>query len=764
MKNKSITGLILVLFLLTVSLSIEARPKVGLVLSGGGAKGIAHVGVLRAFEENEIPVDYITGTSMGSIIGGLYACGYSPDEMMDLLLSKDFSYWSTGRINPEWEYYFSEEQPLPTFYNFDINIYPHDTLRNMRNAVPASLINPLPMNFAFMELFSPYTAQCKGNFDNLFVPFRCVASDVRAGHKVVHKSGSLGDAIRTSMSFPLVFQPIKMNGVLLYDGGLFDNFPVDVMIEDFNPDFMVGIDVYTRPGGPQTSLYDQVENLVSRHQSYNLPEDKGIKIHIDLEEYSLLDFEEAKAIEKIGYEHAISMIDSIKSRLPVGTAVSESELQTQRTSFKSNTPKIIFDKVNVQGGSPRQDQFIQYLFEPSHTDTFDINHARQSYYRAITPGRLKDLYPQAIYNDSTGFFKLDLRAYPKDRLSAGVGGYLTTSTNSFVFVNAAWRTMMFTSLNLKLNGWIGQSYLAAMFDGNIKLRSHIPSSLGIKAVVSRQRYYDSDQLFYQTYGPTFECHYEYYVLAEYAFAASSKGKFAVDAGYGKLRYTYYDKFDETFNTENQNAIDYRLAQLKLSYESSTLDNIVYPTSGHHYRFTAMGLMGSYDTYLYNHDDEWKRKARWIQAESFTRNYWSLSNHFSLGLESDVFYSYRKLLPLSYLNNVTSTSFNPTPATFNSYNNKLRADAFVALGLIPVYKYNSQLTARLNISAFEPFYPHAKGFARFVGSPTVFGEIDVNYAFNFANLTAYANYCTGRVRDWSAGISFGVFILAPRYLR
>jgi NTE family protein len=149
-------------------------------------------------------------------------------------------------------YYFARQEPSPALFSLPVSL--RDTTTSAQE-VPASLINPLPMNFAFMNIFSSYTAQCGGNFDKLFVPYRCVASDVEAGHKVVHKSGDLGDAIRTSMSFPIVFQPIKIDGKLLYDGGIFDNFPVDVMTTDFAPDIIIGVVVSSGQGDkPQTSL------------------------------------------------------------------------------------------------------------------------------------------------------------------------------------------------------------------------------------------------------------------------------------------------------------------------------------------------------------------------------------------------------------------------------------------------------------------------------------------------------------------------------
>ena len=153
----------------------DARQSVGLVLSGGGAKGIAHIGVIQALEDNDIPIDYITGTSMGTIVGGLYACGFTPQEMLDLILARGFSYWSTGKIDPDLRYYFTDGDATPALFSVPIGKQPAAA-----DSVPASLISPLPMSFAFMELFSPYTAQCGSDFNRLFGPFHCVAADVAA--------------------------------------------------------------------------------------------------------------------------------------------------------------------------------------------------------------------------------------------------------------------------------------------------------------------------------------------------------------------------------------------------------------------------------------------------------------------------------------------------------------------------------------------------------------------------------------------------------
>lgn len=749
------------------------RPQsVGLVLSGGGAKGIAHVGVIKALEDAGIPIDYITGTSMGSIIGGLYACGYTTDEMMDLLLSKGFSYWSTGKMDPKLIDYFSRPQLMPTI--MEVPIAPRDSIaRAELDSVPASLINALPMNFAFMDLFAAYSAQCGGDFNKLFVPFRCVASDIAANHKVVHKSGNLGESIRTSMSFPIVFQPIRMNGRLLYDGGIFDNFPVDVMMEDFAPDIMIAVNVSTIEEGPQTSMLDQIENLVMRPQSYDVPADKGIDIRVDLNEFGLLDFPQARKIYQVGYDKAMSMIDSIKAR--VTSRISPVARATARGVFKSNTPYVRFNKdVAVDGADRHQRRFIKYLFRPAHADTFGIAHAREAYYRAITPGRLRDLYPTATYNDTTGLFDLHLQVTPKSNFSLGLGGYISSSTSSYLFVTGGYYKGSFSSMSANVSGWIGQSYMAGQLNAVFDLPTAISSSLSVTGVVSRQRYFETDHLFFEDRMPTFIVGHEYYGRLNYDIAAGSSGKVQIAAGYGRLYHSFF-RLDATVSDDNKVQRDhtaYNLGQVRASYTSYTLDQPNYPVKGHEYAFTAIGVLGKYE---FRSGDgliaPLDSKPRWAQLEVRTRNYFDISTHWSLGLETDILASTRKLEGNYNADIVAATAYNPTPASYNAFNAQFRANSFAAVALVPVYKYNSSLSARMSLNAFvaaRRILAQPDGSSRYGGwfnSARFFGEFDICYSLPIPGVvTAYVNYASAGTRPWSVGLSLGIFLQAPRFLR
>ncbi len=746
------------------SAPMQARETVGLVLSGGGAKGIAHIGVIQALEDNNIPIDYVTGTSMGAIVGGLYAAGYTPEEMMELILSTPFSYWSTGRVDPSLTFYFNRELPSPSMFSMSLN-------KGITGAdsVPQSLISGIPMSFAFMDLFAAYTAQCGGDFNNLFVPYRSVASNVEGKHKHVFRGGKLSDAVRASMSFPIVFQPIAVNDTLLYDGGIYDNFPVDVMREDFAPSVMIGVNVSaSSPSGPSTSIMDQLDRLVMQGHVKPVTEEEGVYMRILLNQFSLLDFPKAREIYKIGYDHAMSMMDSIKARITERTP--QDVRKQRRQVFKASTPYLRFDKVNVTGGTPRQNEYISYLFRPEGgCDTIGVARARDAFYRAVSSGKIRDLYPQAVYNDSTGLFTLDLKAYVKGRFKGSLGGYITSSTSSYLYVGAGYSSMSFSSLDASLGAWIGQTTMAGVFNGRVFLHTPLPSALKLQAVAARYKFYENDHLFYNDKYPTFLVSHEYFGRVMWSVAAGRSGAIDFGAGYGSLRDSYFmDNRLESYQNGRVRSKS-RLWQALLRYTTSTLDEYSFPRSGRSIVATAMAVTGRNSTGLA--DDVLNvTHPSWLQLEMAGRFYPSLGNKFTLGVEADVMLSTRKLLP-SYSASISAApAWYPTPSSNNALHPSFRSNSFIAAGLVPVWKINSNLSARVGGYAFVPIRhieEAADGsafYGKWISRPSWFAEGAVAYHFPFGTLAGYVNYCDGPAGRWNVGISFGVFVLPPKFLR
>ena len=282
--------------------------KVGLALSGGGAKGIAHIGVIKALEENGIPIDFVAGTSMGAIVGSLYAAGYSPEEMEEIVTSEDFQNWAWGKIPDNYIFYFKRKENDASWIDLKFR---YDSI--FSPSLPTNLIPPHSMDLAFMKLLSQAAARANYTFDSLFVPFRCVASDVYANEPVVFSSGDLGSAVRASMTFPFYFKPIMVNGHLLFDGGIYNNFPVDVMNKDFKPDYIIGSCVASNSLPPsEDNVLLQLENMIVTNTNYSVPDSNGILISPDVKTVRLMDFQLASELIKIGYDAAMTQMNNIK--------------------------------------------------------------------------------------------------------------------------------------------------------------------------------------------------------------------------------------------------------------------------------------------------------------------------------------------------------------------------------------------------------------------------------------------------------------------
>ncbi len=212
----------------------KIRPKVGVVLSGGGAKGAAHVGVLKILEQLGIPVDYIGGTSVGAIVGGLYAIGYTPDEIGEIMKNMDFKKFSLNlpnrqilsKLNKQYYDKYTFSLPLAGIWNFEITKQALSNGRNLFRHLSKLVKNAIR----------------ERDFSKFKIPFLCVATDLVTGKEVVFKKGNLAEVLRASGSFPTVFSPFEINGRLMVDGGITNNFPAS-HVKNMGADILIGVDV-----------------------------------------------------------------------------------------------------------------------------------------------------------------------------------------------------------------------------------------------------------------------------------------------------------------------------------------------------------------------------------------------------------------------------------------------------------------------------------------------------------------------------------------
>lgn len=740
--------------------------RVGLVLSGGGAKGIAHVGVIKALEDNDIPIDYVTGTSMGAIVGSLYSCGWTPERMMELFTGKDFTYWSTGVIPTDRICYYIQPAPTPKWLEVNLNFDSKDKVVNQ--ILPTSLISPLPMNIEFLNLYGPYSEQCGENFNNLFVPFRCVTSDVYHKHKIVLADGSLGDAVRASMSFPLVFRPIKIDGVLVYDGGIYDNFPVNVMRKDFHPDFIIGVSVSGRDSVPiRGDLYSQLEDMIIQNNDYKVPRKIGVKIQVPVLNFGVLQFDKAKEIYDIGYLTGLHMVDSIKKRIPMRRSLEE--VTRRREAFASKTPALEFDSVAVTGVPGDQARYLRYLFQGSHNDRkIGMPKVIDSYYRAVTDGTLSNLLPQAEFGRD-GDNTLLLEATPKRPTSIGVGGWVSSSTNSMLFLKAGYHSMRLNSLDVSLSGWIGQSYYAGLLEARFAFPSSRPSLVQLDASMSRQKFYDSEVLFYQTDAPAFITGDVNYVRGSYVWAATRKSKGWVSLAGGYMSDHYFPDANGSYTGKKRDKTQYRLGVLRTGFEKNTLNDKLYPSFGVNWNFE---FRGAYEQSRWCPEDRPAggfKDSWWGALWIYYKQFFEVNRNIQFGVMANGLVTYRELNQNYTSTLVHAAEFGPTPSTQNYFNEAFRSDNYAAAGVIPMW------TPLRNLQLRGDFYVYSKirdiknlgqevtRYGDWFHKFEFIGEVAAVYNFPFASLSVYANYLSSPKRNWNFGINFGLFFQAPKLI-
>ncbi|MBN2070490.1 MAG: patatin-like phospholipase family protein [Candidatus Krumholzibacteriota bacterium] len=343
------------------------RPKIGLVLGGGGARGPAHIAAIRLLEELRIPVDYIAGTSAGSIVAGLYAVGLSPDEMENVMISMNWADLFSDRRDRRERSFRRKKDDRCDFILAEFGF------KDLELIAPIAVVGGQKMQLASKSPFLHTTTD--QDFDDLKIPLRTVATDLLTGEEIICSSGSLIHAIRSSMSIPGVFAPVHMDGRYLVDGGLVNILPVDV-VKDMGADIIIAVDL----GAPiekadHSSFHsllevsDQTTGIMIRKTSEKVKKLADVCVNMVLEGYSSYDFElapeviQAAALEVEAYRDELSRF-----------SVSEEEYERYIRKQRHDEPVTRYiNKVKVENHSHVRDGEILRRISFIPGDEFDLD-------------------------------------------------------------------------------------------------------------------------------------------------------------------------------------------------------------------------------------------------------------------------------------------------------------------------------------------------------------------------------------------------------
>ena len=673
--------------------------KIGIVLSGGGASGIAHIGVLKALEENNIPVNCIAGTSIGSIIGGLYSAGYSPIEIEAMVKDKRFANLTRGEMAPKFGYFVRKRDDYASWRTLKLNLN-----GSLLSNLATNLISSVPIDFFLMETFASANAASKYNFDSLMIPFRCVASDIENKKSVVFRNGDLPSAIRASMSYPFYIKPITIDSTLLFDGGLYNNFPSNVMYDELYPDFIIGSSVTENSQIPNDdNLYLQLRNMLMSKSNFNPVCENGIIIE-PWADVSVFDFESTQRLIDSGYVATIRQMPAIKAN--IANYENATALKERRKIFreKVKTDQIIYNKVIVLGGSKSLKNFVTKSINHKR-DTFTFKQLKKQYFKLMADEKIKSAYPTTHIDTVTGKYVLTLKTKRDKLLFFDIGGNLSNRPISNFFLGVQYNHIGKIGFTAYANGYLGKLNSSALAKVKFEFPTKIPFYIEPSFTISRWDFYKSSALFYDFENPAYLIQEDLFGELNVGAPVGNIGKVVFTGGISEWKNKYYqvDKFSR-LDTSDVTIFDFSYGQMV--YQINTLNRKQYASEGTNVIVRAKYVNGMEHYYPGSTSLDSVRvidgpDRTWFNFKIMIDKYVKPIKYFKIGVFAEGVYSSQGFFRNYKATILSAPSFNPIPESQTLFIDDYRAHQYIAGGLKAIATPYKNIDIRFEGYLFQP---------------------------------------------------------------
>jgi NTE family protein len=688
----------LVLLCLLLSTPFAYSQKVGLVLSGGGARGIAHIGVIKALEENNIPIDYISGTSIGAFVGCLYAMGYSPKQMEQLVNSKEFQNQAGGTIEEKLIYYFKKKEDNASWITIKFAV---DS--TITTTLPVSLTGSIPLEFGLMEGTAAAIAKAHYNFDSLFVPFRCVAADIAEKKPVIFKSGDLGQAVRASFAFPFYYAPVYLNGKILYDGGLYNNFPANVALEDFKPDIILGSNA---TGNNKAILSDNIlshlRTMVSTTTNYALPNDNGIIIEPELDEdFGLFNFNKNQYLIDLGYKATMIRMEKIKSM--VSRCVDEDSLNERRKKFFKNQAPIVIDKIEIEGLNSGQAAYVKAILKPKK-GTISIDKLKTNYFRLVADDNIKTIFPKLAFNTKTGFYDLLLEVKREKDIKTQFGGNFSSRPISEAFVGIQYNIWGRRSLSMNANAYFGKLYSSGQLRFRLDVPVRVPFFIESDITYNLWDFFKSSSTFIEDKKPSYLVQSDQNYGLNLGVPVLNKGKVTTGAALVRLYDNYYQNKQFVQKDTTDNTIFNGFTSF-LSFEHNSLNRKLYANEGSYFLVKGRYVDGIEHTTPGSTSvvkNVTNKRHDWFQLKVIYDTYYKRRGHLKMGIYAEALLSNQAFFANYTASVLSAPAFQPLQDSKTLFIEQYRAYNYLATGLKNIITIKNVIDIRMEGYVFQPY--------------------------------------------------------------
>ena len=687
------------LFTLLLLNHVNAQEKIGVVLSGGGATGLAHIGVLKALEESGIQIDFITGTSAGALIGSLYAAGYSPEEIEKIVLNHDFEMMANGEIQSENHFLLREEE----FEHAGMVSLSFSKDSILKRSLPTNFTSSAYLDMEMLKMLGTVSASNGKDFDSLFVPFRCVASDIEKKRAIVFSEGDLNASVRASMTYPFYFFPIRIDDILFFDGGLYNNFPADVMYQEFDPDFIIGSNVTYNAAPPEEDdLIGQLTNMLVVHSLFELPCEEGIIIepNSDISSFAFGSETVQQAIND-GYTATMAKIDSI--RMQVDFVGSNDSIQKRRKEFRSKTVPLKISHVKSSAKKKNLGFAQRSLIRKKKNEILTIDDLEKRYYRLYSSPQIEFLYP-TLTKDTDSSYSLNVDARKAKDFKLDIGGHLSSRPVNTGYVGLTYQTIGRISTKTKVESYFGKFYGSARASSTIDLPSVYPIALKGYFTLNRWDYFRSFATFFEDSKPSFLVQNEIYLGANFSIPLANNIKSTIGGRLFQLDDSYY-QIEDFLSTDTADLTNFRGSSLywKLAYNS--LNRKQFANSGSYFGFQFRYVNGmertiSGSTSLIPFDIE--KFHEWINMKIDYQAFFIDQPIFHFGVRGQLVSNSQTLFANYTASLLSMTEFSLVPDAKTYFLPEYRSPQFAAGGINAVFTIKKMIDLRLDAYYYQPF--------------------------------------------------------------
>ena len=748
----------IILFLLAGSPSVMAQ-RVGLVLSGGGATGMAHIGVLQALEENGVPIDHITGSSMGALVGGLYATGLSPWEIDSLFRTEQFQIMAEGGIEPEFDYYFKQDAPDASLINLRFDL---DT--TLQTSLPTNLRSPVLLDLEQMRGFAPAAAAAGYDMDSLFVNFRCVASDITAQRSVVFRKGDLAQAVRASMSYPFYFKPIRVNGHLMMDGGLYNNFPSDVMYEDFFPDLIIGSNVSSNSTPPtEDDLLSQLRAMMQEPTNFSVICENGVIIE-PRTNTTIFDFSDPTVAIQDGYREAMARMPEILKQ--VTRTVSRAELTARRKAFRDRFPPLVFGDIRIHGANRSQTKYITRTVQ-NKSGSISYSELKPAYFRLYADKNIAHISPRATFDRSRQVYDLDLQVKTEKDLEVRFGGMFSSRPINTGMAAIRYNLFGRSSAHIDALSYFGKFYAAGQVKLRVDLSTRSPLFIEPLFNIHRWDHFRSFSTFFDEVKPSFVVIRETYGGMNAGLGLGNKGLLRVDMKLAETKDSYYQS-DEFNGSDTTDVTWFRQLNGGVQLTRYTFNRKQHPNAGQRMGLSLRYVMGDELTDLGNTRPdgtlEYRSYHAWWVLKGCIDQYLIPRGTVRLGYLLEGVYSTMPMFQNYTATIIRAPAFQPTPESRTYFIPEFRTTKYMAGGIRAIVAVaRNKFDLRLEGYVFQPYEPIVRGEAdQGVNSPGLIdryfiGSGSLIYQSPLGPVWFNLSYIDGLRNAWAWSLNFGYIL-------